>query len=169
MLVDTPVVTCFLRHRGEVLLLRRSAKVGSYRGRWGAVAGHVEGNDPDGSALREIAEETGLRDGVSLSERGEPFPVEDLELGKRCDCPSLSLRLPESGGAPRLGVHRGGMGCADRDPPARLRAGPVEFVPERGRDAGVAFRRPSARLGLPLASGSRGPAGSRRGFGGRER
>ncbi len=100
MLVDTPVVTCFLRHRGEVLLLKRSAKVGSYRGRWGAVAGYVEGNDPDGSALREIAEETGLRDGVSLSERGEPIPVEDLELGKRWivhpylfDCPSREVRL----------------------------------------------------------------------------
>ena len=36
-----PVVTCFLRSEAEVLLLRRSDAVGSYRGQWGGVAGHV--------------------------------------------------------------------------------------------------------------------------------
>jgi translation initiation factor 2B subunit (eIF-2B alpha/beta/delta family) len=81
--------------------------VGSYRDRWGAVAGHLEGNDPDGSALREIAEETGLGAQVALTARGEPFPVEDLELGKRWivhpylfDCRSREVRLDwESAGA----------------------------------------------------------------------
>jgi translation initiation factor 2B subunit (eIF-2B alpha/beta/delta family)/ADP-ribose pyrophosphatase YjhB (NUDIX family) len=100
MLVDTHVVTCFLRHRGEVLLLRRSGKVGSYRGLWGAVAGYVEGSDPDGSALREVAEETGLALRDAPAARGEPFPVEDPQLGKRWivhpylfDSPSRDLRL----------------------------------------------------------------------------
>jgi translation initiation factor 2B subunit (eIF-2B alpha/beta/delta family) len=75
---ETPVVTVFLHNRGEVLLFRRSEDVGSYPGQWGAVAGHVEGDDPDASALGEIEEETRLsaRD-VSLVRRGEPFPVED--------------------------------------------------------------------------------------------
>jgi translation initiation factor 2B subunit (eIF-2B alpha/beta/delta family) len=83
VLVETPVVTCFLRHRGEVLLLRRSGKVGSYRGKWGGVAGHVENDDPDQSALHEIAEETGLGGAVRQAARGEPFAVEDPDLGKR--------------------------------------------------------------------------------------
>lgn len=62
---ETHVVTCFLRYRGEVLLLHRSDAVGSYAGQWGAVAGHAEG-DPDGAAREEIAEETGLDDAVSF-------------------------------------------------------------------------------------------------------
>ncbi|MDS0282044.1 NUDIX domain-containing protein [Haloarcula onubensis] len=81
---ERPVVTCFLRNDGEVLLLRRSDAVGSYRGQWGGVAGHVAddaGQDqPPGTAARaEIAEETGLADAVTLVRAGEPFPVEDGE------------------------------------------------------------------------------------------
>ncbi len=81
---ETHVVTCFLRHGSDVLLLRRSDAVGSYQGKWGAVAGHAEG-DPDAAAREEIREETGLdpeRD-VTLVRRGEPFPVEDPDLDTR--------------------------------------------------------------------------------------
>lgn len=81
-LAETHVVTCFLRNRGEVLLLRRSEDVGSYRGLWGAVAGHAEA-DPDAAARREIDEETGLADAVTLVRRGAPFTVDDADLGRR--------------------------------------------------------------------------------------
>ncbi|MFB6171763.1 MAG: NUDIX domain-containing protein [Haloarculaceae archaeon] len=76
---EVAVVTCFLRNRGAVLLVRRSEDVGSYRGRWGAVAGHAEG-DPDAAAREEIREETGLLDAVELVRAGEPFAVEDPDL-----------------------------------------------------------------------------------------
>ncbi len=76
------VVTCFLRHRGEVLLVRRSARVGSYKGRWGAIAGFAEG-DPEEAARREIAEETGLEGEATLVARGEPFAFEDPDEGRR--------------------------------------------------------------------------------------
>jgi len=79
---ETEVVTCFLRHDAEVLLLCRSEAVGSYRGQWGGVAGHAEG-DPDSAARREIAEETGLSDAVTLLRRGEPFDVVDEDRGTR--------------------------------------------------------------------------------------
>ena len=36
---ERSVVTVFLRTGGEVLLLRRSDEVGSYRGKWGALLG----------------------------------------------------------------------------------------------------------------------------------
>jgi translation initiation factor 2B subunit (eIF-2B alpha/beta/delta family)/8-oxo-dGTP pyrophosphatase MutT (NUDIX family) len=81
---ERAVVTCFLRNEGAVLLFKRSGEVGSYSGRWGAVAGHAEGN-PDAAASQEIREETGLDpDGdVTLVRRGEPFTVEDDERGTR--------------------------------------------------------------------------------------
>ncbi len=79
---ETGVVICFLRNRGEVLLLRRSAEVGSYPGLWGAVAGHAEGT-PEATAREEIAEETGLADECDLVRAGEPFAFTDEGLGTR--------------------------------------------------------------------------------------
>jgi 8-oxo-dGTP diphosphatase len=55
------VVTAFLvRADTKVLLLRRSERVGSFRGRWAAVSGFLEDPTPEGQALREVREETGL-------------------------------------------------------------------------------------------------------------
>ncbi|MFB6249110.1 MAG: NUDIX domain-containing protein [Salinibacter sp.] len=83
-MTDTAVVTVFLRHRGDVLLLRRSEDVGSYPGQWGAVAGHVEHDDPQASALDEIEEETGLAEhDVHLAREGPPFTVEDEDRATR--------------------------------------------------------------------------------------
>lgn len=80
----TPVVTVFLRSRGEVLLLRRSTDVDSYPGQWGAVAGHVEQDDPEASALQEIEEETGLHEHkVTLAQQGSPFTVNDDDRDTR--------------------------------------------------------------------------------------
>jgi len=58
---ETAVVTAFLeRDDGRILLLRRSAKVGSFRGHWAAVSGYLEDPTPEGQAVREIREETGI-------------------------------------------------------------------------------------------------------------
>ncbi|APW97527.1 initiation factor 2B [Halobiforma lacisalsi AJ5] len=77
----THVVTAFLRHRGRLLLLRRSDAVGTYTGAWGGVSGFAEGN-PDEQVRVEIREETGLEDDdVSFVRSGRPveFVDEDLE------------------------------------------------------------------------------------------
>ncbi len=76
------VVTVFLRNAGEVLLVRRSDEVGTYRGRWGGVSGYAEG-DPEGAARWEIAEETGLGDAATVVHRGEPLAVTDDDLSVR--------------------------------------------------------------------------------------
>lgn len=79
---ETHVVTCFLRNRAAVLLLRRSEAVGSYAGRWGGVSGYAEG-DPDAAAREEISEETDLLAACSFVRRGDPVTVADEDLGTR--------------------------------------------------------------------------------------
>jgi len=87
---DTSVVTCFLLHdsadgRDEVLILRRSGRVRTYRGRWAGVSGYLEaGATAEVQARREVQEETGLSAvDVELVLAGEPFTFEDAELDTR--------------------------------------------------------------------------------------
>jgi len=71
------VVTAILRNRGHILLVRRSEKVGSFRGRWSAISGHIEGReDPKHRAVVEVREETGLR-GIVFRSAGEPVLARD--------------------------------------------------------------------------------------------
>lgn len=74
------MVTAFLERGGEVLLLRRSGEVATYRGRWAGVSGYVELPPPE-QALREIEEETGYApEDVELVRVGEPLTFRDEEL-----------------------------------------------------------------------------------------
>lgn len=57
---ERDVVTDILRHKGRILLLQRSGKVGSYRGQWAGVSGYIEpGESPEAAARRELKEELG--------------------------------------------------------------------------------------------------------------
>jgi len=85
---EAKVVTCFLLRRAaagdEVLLLRRSQQVGTYRGRWAGVSGYLEEAAPLAQAYREVEEEAGLtREEVSLLRAGEPLVVLDAEADRR--------------------------------------------------------------------------------------
>ncbi|MBZ6494474.1 NUDIX domain-containing protein [Natrinema longum] len=96
------VVTAFLRNRGEVLLLRRSDSVGTYRGQWGGVSGFAEGQ-PDEQVRVEIREETGLEaDDVSLVRSGRPITFADPALEREWavhpylfDCETHEIRLSD--------------------------------------------------------------------------
>lgn len=74
------VVTAFLRRAGRILLVRRSGRVGTYRGRWSAISGYLEDSTPLDQALREVREETGLAEG---------------ELRLRASCAPLEVPAPE--------------------------------------------------------------------------
>ncbi|MFP8951467.1 NUDIX domain-containing protein [Natrialbaceae archaeon A-arb3/5] len=77
---ESHVVTAFLRHRGEVLLCRRSDAVSTYAGSWGGVSGFAEG-DPDEQVRVEIREETGLEDDeIAVVRSGRPIAFEDPDL-----------------------------------------------------------------------------------------
>lgn len=83
MLQEKRVVTCFLESGNEILILRRSERVGSYQGRWAGVSGYIE-TTADEQALTEIKEETSLSpEDVELTRKGKPLPVEDKGLGVR--------------------------------------------------------------------------------------
>jgi 8-oxo-dGTP diphosphatase len=85
---ETSVVTCFLlrtdpRGQVELLILRRSGRVRTYRGRWAGVSGYLE-DEPEEQARRELREETGLSSGdVELLRTGEPVTFEDPEVDTR--------------------------------------------------------------------------------------
>jgi 8-oxo-dGTP pyrophosphatase MutT (NUDIX family) len=76
---EVEVVTSFLeRPDGRILLLRRSDKVGSFRGRWAGVSGYLEDATPEAQARREIREETGIgTPGVRLVSAGRPVYARD--------------------------------------------------------------------------------------------
>jgi 8-oxo-dGTP pyrophosphatase MutT (NUDIX family) len=83
----THVVTCFVlrRDRGldELLLVRRSERVRTYRGRWAGVSGYVEpGATPLEQAYVELREETRLaKTDLTLLRVGAPLPVHDAAAG----------------------------------------------------------------------------------------
>ena len=72
------VVTVFLTLGGKVLVLKRSGKVGTYKGHWAGVSGYLESEDPLRQAYEEMVEEVGLgEEDVSLVKMGKPLEVFD--------------------------------------------------------------------------------------------
>lgn len=66
-------VTSFLFNRGEVLIMRRSEKVGTQRGKWAGVSGYLEEDeDPETRSRKEIAEETRMEK-ATLQRKGQPI------------------------------------------------------------------------------------------------
>jgi len=56
------VVSAILENRGRILLVLRSQDVGSFRGRWSAISGYIEGREaPKARAIQEAREETGMK------------------------------------------------------------------------------------------------------------
>ncbi|MCW3974634.1 MAG: NUDIX pyrophosphatase [Candidatus Bathyarchaeota archaeon] len=80
-MIDKKIVTCFIEHNDKLLILRRSNKVGTYRGKWASVSGHIEGGEDEHSrALIEIEEETKLkRTDVKLLAKSKPIIISDKE------------------------------------------------------------------------------------------
>ena len=72
------IVTSFLFKDGKVLLLKRSDKVGSFRGKWAGISGFIEDESSLEAALREIKEETDVDSkNLELLKIGTPFDIED--------------------------------------------------------------------------------------------
>lgn len=76
---QAPVLSCFVSYRGKVLLLKRSARVRGYQGKWGTVAGYID--EPlslEQKAIKELRQETGITpDQVERFVVGEPYDFKD--------------------------------------------------------------------------------------------
>jgi nicotinamide-nucleotide amidase len=78
-----PVVTCFLSANNRILLLKRSALVGTYKGLWAGISGYME-KPADEQAWIEIKEETGLtKKDVRMAIKGRPLEILDIALKTR--------------------------------------------------------------------------------------
>ena len=73
------VVTAFIEYRGKVLLLRRSQRVKTMKGKWAGVSGYIEAYErPLVRAFKEIKEETGLtHKKVRILREGRPLEATD--------------------------------------------------------------------------------------------
>ena len=81
------VVTCILEHKGNILILKRSNRVGTYQRLWGGVAGFIEDHEePLDTALKEIQEEVGIsKENIRLMKTGVPIELMDVYEGKTYD------------------------------------------------------------------------------------
>lgn len=74
------VVTCILMKRDRFLILKRSEKVGTFRGKWAGVSGYVEvGEEPIQTALKEMCEEVRVTD-AELVRQADPIVVRSGEI-----------------------------------------------------------------------------------------
>lgn len=76
---ETHVVSCIVRDREKILILKRSAKVGTFRGFWSGVSGYVEDDEtPDITSKKELSEEIGYR--AEPVRRGDRITVRDGDI-----------------------------------------------------------------------------------------
>jgi nicotinamide-nucleotide amidase len=82
-LKENHVVTSIIQCNETILIVKRSQKVGSYRGHWSAVSGYLQNDDYD-QALIEITEETGLKAAdINLIKRGSIKTVIDETINSK--------------------------------------------------------------------------------------
>jgi len=79
-----PVITVFIRHKNRILLLKRSEKVLTYKGKWNMVAGYLDELKPIREKIEEeIREELGITENIiHLIKMGEAYEFRDNKIGK---------------------------------------------------------------------------------------
>jgi len=77
-----PIITVFIKYKKEILLLKRSSKVRTYKEKWNTVAGYLDDLKPiKEKVLEEIEEELGINEDRILSiYYGEPYNFTDIKI-----------------------------------------------------------------------------------------
>ena len=81
---EAPVITVFVKYKNEILLLKRSNKVGTYKGKWNTIAGYLDEIKPiKEKVLEELREEICVHEEKIKSIKiKEPYRLLDKNLGK---------------------------------------------------------------------------------------
>jgi len=78
-----PVITVFVKYKEKILLIKRSGRVGTYKGKWHTVAGYLDEVKPiKEKVLEELREEIGIEKGIKSIRIAESFEVKDRVIGK---------------------------------------------------------------------------------------
>ncbi len=79
-----PVLTCFVRFEDKILLLKRSDRVRTHKGKWNTVAGYVDEPKPiREKALEELHEELGISEqNILQCKMGSPYEFFDPDEQK---------------------------------------------------------------------------------------
>jgi len=91
-----PVLSCVVKRGADILLLKRSELVGTYRGRWHIIGGYLDepGKSASEKALEELEEEVGIpRAAVRVVRTAEPFELFDPDVAKTWQVHSVLLEV----------------------------------------------------------------------------
>ena len=88
--ISAPVLIIFVRFQDRILLLKRSKKVNTYKGKWSSVAGYLDEIKPiRQKVLQELKEETNIgEDSIMDIKFGQSYKIKDDTVHK------LWLRFP---------------------------------------------------------------------------
>jgi isopentenyldiphosphate isomerase len=79
-----PVITVFIKYKDRILLLKRSEKVLSYKGKWNTVAGYLDELKPiREKVIEEIKEELGIeKNNIFSIFIGESYKFKDEKISR---------------------------------------------------------------------------------------
>jgi len=79
-----PVIVIFIKYKDKIILLKRSDKVRTYKGKWNTVAGYLDEIMPiNEKILEEIREELKINeDNISIAHIGRSYNFTDSEVEK---------------------------------------------------------------------------------------
>ena len=90
---ECTVITVFVTYKGKLLLMKRSNKVSTYRGKWMTVAGYYDEPVPIRQKVEEeLREELGVRKYKSM-EAFKPYKHVDKQIGKTWIIHSVLVEL----------------------------------------------------------------------------
>ncbi len=77
-----PVINCFVKYKNKILILKRSDKVRSYKGKWNSVGGYIDEDKPiKQKVLEELYEELKIgSEFIKDVKEGESYEVIDGDI-----------------------------------------------------------------------------------------
>lgn len=96
---EAPVITIFIKHSNEILMLKRSNKVATYKGKWNTVAGYLDElieSPLKSKIVEELDEELGIgEEYIDSINYGEAYTFKDENISKTWHIHPVMVELKE--------------------------------------------------------------------------